>query len=254
MRNHSNCRWRLPVRLDQIHSYLMERDDTVTVYHGTDAANIPSIIKHGLQPNYRPSGDLGQWEPLNGVYVTEFKKLAFNHARFRTADIAIIEIVALLSNLIPDEDDIDAIIRRALDKVSRTHKLDSESIAILITDERNDPKEIELGKQLLNDIAVAFHRIASGTSEIAPDMNLLLQTIKFWLELEFNDVEHWGWSEIKEKIVQHYGRALSVASDTRNYRHKEGIGFKGVPRIVRITRIDGSNHESLVYDEREMIN
>lgn len=86
-----------------------------TFYHGTLAANVPNILKTGLQPSSAADA-AGRWATLGGVYLTSTFDYAVKAAKAVSKDAPIAIVTVRLSSTqtaTPDEDVLEKVLVKA---------------------------------------------------------------------------------------------------------------------------------------------
>ena len=209
--------------------------------HVTKRANLKSILKNGLIPNFA-GGNYSdtRWISLEGVYASrEMDQLKTYLRAHDTKDFAILVIGIEEGSSLPDEDIVEIILQKAYEQAKTKTNINPF-----------EEDEIESDDPFWKVVANNFHFLASSGQRCRKDMKFLTELVDWWADFEHyqgGDVGPDEWAAMKDRAVRAYPK---MVNPHLGYQHSVRIpgtvGFEGSARIVAAIDVNGMR-EKLVF-------
>ncbi len=233
-------------------------NETATMYHGTLATNVPSILGNGLQPSQKSNAE-DRWATLGGVYLTSDPKYAVKAAKEKSDGEPIAVIVVRVNPDIatPDEDVVEKALIHAYTTVLDWFGVDEAYEGDL--DEYADHEE-QRPRDFHDDEPFdreAFFREfwesverkmeETAGSPLRRDPDLIQDAIGYALALvQHHYVDLAAWQRIKEELVANYPGLRD-----RDQHAKSGVSLPHNVRVTEPIGLSGENHIAAVFVEDE---
>jgi hypothetical protein len=255
---------------------LLIEGEPQTFYHGTLAANVPSILQQGLRPSGAATAD-GRWATLGGVYLTNTFAYAVKAAKMAAgvntrAPIAVVTVqLTSTKGVTPDEDVIEKVLVKAFTTALDWFGIDadyegdldqyaySEEVRPRDDDDNDEPFDRD---KFFRDF---WATVTQQMSELAGtprrrDPNLVRQAAEIALELADEDIsggppDSWSeqrwqeWQTAKTQLVGLYPRLRNAEQHAKagvtiahNVRVTKPIPLR---QIVTIVQQDGKDWKTV---------
>lgn len=234
-------------------------------YHGTTSLRVPSILKHGLQPDHPDkvySGDDDGDDPdaslqtMGGVYMTRRESIALNHARNAVdrfgGDPVVVKIIYTVGSERMDEDDFYTWVTQVITSNPRAkgytdRNKSDEEISDMVEDIRMNDSNVK--EFILSNFRETFQVSRDTNVDIVWDIIRTAATSdqKFmeyssydsmrWIRSLY-DLDQEVWKHVRSMIQQIIEKTKKPLVNRGDWTHRitRPIGFRGKTRIVKITK------------------